>query len=70
MKRKTHGKLNLQKDKRAEMLSTGATSGSAEPMCWCGDRSLSAVIHKWLQCGDSRRMLVKVNIKLSIIVIA
>ena len=44
------------KDTLAEMLSTG---GGAEPICRCGDRSLSAVT-KWLQLGNTRRMLVKV----------
>ena len=57
MKRKTHGKLNL------------LTGGGAEPICWCGDRSLSAVM-KRLQLGNTRSMLMKVKIKLSIIGIA
>ena len=38
-------------------------------LCLCGDRSLSAVM-KWLQLGNTRSMLMKVNIKLTIIVIA
>ena len=54
------------KDKLAEMLST---DGGAESICWCGDRSLSAVM-KWLQLGNTQSMLVKVNIKSSIIDIA
>ena len=54
------------KDKLAEMLST---DGGAESICWCGDSSLSAVM-KWLQLGSTQSMLVKVNIKLSVIVIA
>jgi len=57
VKRKTNGKLNLQKiHQQVCMLSTG---GCAEPICRCGDRSLSAVT-KWLQLGNTRRMLVKV----------
>ena len=66
MKIKTHGKLYLQNTKLAEMVSTG---GGVEPICWCGDRSLSAVM-KWLQLGNARSMLIKVNSKLYIIVIA
>ena len=44
MKRKTHGKLNLQKHKTSGV-------GGAEPSCWCDDRSL-AVVKKWLQLAD------------------
>ena len=58
---KSNGKLNLQQQKLADIVSTG---GGAEPICWCSDKSLSAVM-KWLQL-----VLLKVNIKLSIIVIS
>ena len=64
MKRKTPGMLNLQQVKTSRYAG-----GGAEPICWCGDRRLSAVM-KWLQLGNAPSMLIKVNIKLPIIVIA
>ena len=63
--RKTSGKMNLHKDKRAEMLSINVSAECAEPICWCDDRSLSTAM-KVLQLGHTRNMLVKLNIKLSI----
>jgi len=47
-------KLTPPSKKLPEMVSTG---GGAEPICRCGDRSLSAVL-KWLQLGNARSVLM------------